>query len=270
MAGKMINEDDCPKGLPGWLATFGDLMSLLLTFFVLLLSFASMEEVKFHHAMGSLQGSLGVFQSEPEMSQPIRISMPLVRGSVRQSNNIRKEAKALEKLLSDDGLKGDVTLEGTASGIVIRIQAPVIYETGSAELQESIQPTLYRIGDLLQLLPNEVVVQGHTDNVPISSAFPSNWELSFQRAVNTVRFLITECNVQPKRMATEGFGQYRPLAPNVTEADRRRNRRIEIHVLYSGQNDANLSVISEAFRQFGIEGKRDDGTPILKKRRDRR
>jgi chemotaxis protein MotB len=267
---KMIKESDCPKGLPGWLATFGDLMSLLLTFFVLMLSFSSMEEVKFHHAMGSLQGALGVFQSEPEMSQPIRISMPLVRGSLRQSNNIRKAAEALEKSLSDEGLEGDVTLEGTASGIVIRIQAPVIYQTGSAELQEDIQPALYKIGELLQLLPNEVVVQGHTDNVPISSAFPSNWELSFQRAVNTVRFLITECNVQPKRLATEGFGQYRPLYANDSEANQRKNRRIEIHILYAGKEDANLSVISEAFDLSGIEGKRDDGTPIVKKRRGRR
>ena len=266
---KMIKESDCPKGLPGWLATFGDLMSLLLTFFVLLLSFSSMEEVKFHHAMGSLQGSMGVFQSEPEMSQPIRISMPLVRGSVRQSNNIRKAAEALEKSLSDDGLEGDVSLEGTASGIVIRIQAPVIYQSGKADIQEDIQPSLYKIGELLQLLPNEVVVQGHTDNEPIKSTFPSNWELSFQRAVNTARFLITECKVQPRRLATEGYGEYRPLASNLTEADRRKNRRIEIHILYSGESDGNLQIISQAFDKSGVAGSREDGAPIIKKRRGR-
>ncbi|MDA0745096.1 MAG: flagellar motor protein MotB [bacterium] len=265
----MINEDECPKGLPGWLATFGDLMSLLLTFFVLLLSFSSMEEVKFNHAMGSLRGSLGVFQSEPEMSQPIRVSMPLVRGSVRQSNNIRKAAEALEKSLSDEGLEGDVSLEGTASGLVIRIQAPVVYDSGSAALREEIQTIFYRIGDLLQQLPNEVVVQGHTDDTPISSAFPSNWELSFQRAVNAARFFITECGIHPRRIATEGFGEYRPLVPNTTEENRRKNRRIEIHILYAGETDGNLKIISDAFKNFGMEGQRDDGAPIYQPRRGR-
>ena len=266
---KMIPEDECPAGLPGWLATFGDLMSLLLTFFVLLLSFASMEEVKFNHAMGSLRGSLGVFDSEPEMSQPIRISMPLVRGSVSQSNNIRKAAEALEKSLSDEGMEGDVTLEGTATGLVIRIRAPVLYDLGSAEIKEGITPMLLKVGRLLRMLPNEVVVQGHTDNLRITGEgpFPSNWELSFQRSVNVVRYLITESGIYPERLATEGFGEYRPIATNSTEIGRQQNRRIEIHILYAGEEDGNLKIIADAFGRSNMDGQREDGTPIKKRRR---
>ena len=182
----MIKEDDCPEGLPGWLATFGDLMSLLLTFFVLLLSFSSMEVIKFQKAMGSLRGSLGVFDSKPELSQPIRVLMPMVRGSVPQSQNIRKSAEELEKTLSDEGFEGDITLEGT----------PVLYDVGLAVLKPTIQNTLDRIGAMLILLPNEIVAQGHTDSKPIiKGSYPSNWELSYQRAVNVVRYLITETNI---------------------------------------------------------------------------
>ena len=264
---KLINEDECPPGLPAWLATFGDLMSLLLTFFVLLLSFSSMEVIKFQKAMGSLRGSLGVFDSEPELSQPIRVLMPMVRGSVAQSQNIRKNAAELEKTLSDEGFEGDITLEGTASGLVIRIQAPVLYDVGRAVLKESIQNALNKIGNMLILLPNEIVVQGHTDSKPIvRGAYPSNWELSFQRAVNVVRYLITETNIHGRRFSAEGYGEFHPLVPNTTEENRARNRRVEIHILYAGGVDVNLEIIAETFEKAKIEGQRDGGKPILKRR----
>ena len=98
----MNHEEDTGGGIPEWVVTFGDMMSLLLTFFVLLLSFSTMEEIRFNKAMASLKGTLGVFQTQPEMTQPIRVTMPLVRGSVRQSQNIRKAAENLEKTLSED------------------------------------------------------------------------------------------------------------------------------------------------------------------------
>ena len=204
------------------------------------------------------------------MSQPIRVAIPLVRGSISQSNNIRKAAEALEKSLSDEGLEGDVSLEGTASGLVIRIRAPVLYGLGSTEIQESIEPILLQIGDVLKLLPNEIVVQGHTDNIPIRTLYPSNWELSYQRAVNVVRFFITGSLIFPARLAAEGFGKYRPLIPNTTETNRQRNRRIEIHILYAGETDGNLKIISDAFSQYGLKGTREDGGEIIKRKRGRR
>lgn len=265
----MIKEEDCPEGLPGWLATFGDLMSLLLTFFVLLLSFSTMEEIRFRYAMGSLRGALGIFESKPEMTQPIRITLPLVRGSIRQSQNIRKSAQELEKTLSDEGLEGDVTLTGTSSGLVIRIQAPVLYDLGNAELKPEIRGVLEKMGELLRQLPNQVVVQGHTDNVPIANPrakFASNWELSYQRAVNVVRFLITETIVMPTRFAAEGYGEYRPIAPNDTPEGRAKNRRVEIHILYAGEEDGNLQAIAEAFTATEFGATREDGGPVVRPR----
>ena len=270
---KMIDEDDCPEGLPGWLATFGDLMSLLLTFFVLLLSFSSTEEIKFKNAMGSLKASLGVFESDPEMSQPIRVTLPMVRGSIRQSQNIRKSAENLEKTLSEEGLEGDVSLLGTSSGLVIRIQAPVLYDVGGAELKPEISKVLMDLGNLLRELPNQVVVQGHTDNVPIANPnaeYPTNWELSYQRAVNVVRFLITETLVMPTRLAAEGYGEYRPIATNATPEGRRKNRRVEILILYAGEEDGNLEILTEAFKGVNMDATRDDGSPIIKQNTRRR
>jgi chemotaxis protein MotB len=250
-------------------------MSLLLTFFVLLLSFSTTEEVKFRNAMGSLKASLGVFESKPEMTQPIRVTLPLVRGSIRQSQNIRKSAENLEKTLSEEGLEGDVSLTGTSSGLVIRIQAPVLYDVGGAGLKSEISNVLMDLGAMLRELPNQVVVQGHTDNVPIAdpkSEFPTNWELSYQRAVNVVRFLITETLVMPTRMAAEGYGEYRPIASNATPEGRATNRRVEILILYAGEEDGNLAILAEAFKNAKMDASRKDGSPIVKpsKRRRRR
>jgi chemotaxis protein MotB len=265
----LIKEEDCPEGLPGWLATFGDLMSLLLTFFVLLLSFSSTEEVKFNKAMGALKGSLGVFESEPEMTQPIRINIPLVRGNIKQSQNIRSSAENLEKTLSDEGHEGDVSLTGTSTGLVINIQAPVLYDVGGAELKPEIRQVLLGLGQLLSQLPNQIVVQGHSDNVPMSNPngrYPSNWELSYQRAVSVVRFLITDAFVLPTRMAAEGYGEYRPIAPNDTPEGRAKNRRVEIHILYAGEKDGNLQIISDVFKDSGIDASRKDGSAVVKPR----
>ena len=270
---KMIKEDECPEGLPGWLATFGDLMSLLLTFFVLLLSFSSMEEVKFQSAMGSLRGALGVFESKTEMTQPIRITLPLVRGSVRQSQNIRKATQNLEKTLSDEGLEGDVSLTGTSTGLVISIRAPVLYDVGRAELKPEIRNVLLHLGEVLRLLPNQVVVQGHTDNVPIrnpNGEYASNWELSYQRAVEVVRFLIIDAFVLPTRLGAEGYGEYRPIASNDTPEGRAKNRRVELHIFYAGEEDGNLKAIAEAFRGGRIDASREDGKPIEKAPQRRR
>ena len=266
---KMIKEDDCPAGLPGWLATFGDLMSLLMVFFVLLLSFSTMEEIRFNKAMASLKGTLGVFEAEPEMSQPIRFNMPLVRGSMRQSQKIRKAAENLEKTLSDEGLEGDVSLSGTSKGLVIRIQAPVLYDVGRAELKPEIQNVLMELGGLLRILPNKITVQGHTDNKSIPSGvgdYPSNWELSYQRAVNVVRYLITETLVMPTRISAEGYGEYRPIADNDTEEGRAKNRRVEVQIFYAGEEDGNLEVLNEAFKDAGMDANREDGEPIIQER----
>lgn len=270
---KMIDEDDCPEGLPGWLATFGDLMSLLLTFFVLLLSFSTTEEIKFKNAMGSLKASLGVFETKPEMTQPIRVTLPLVRGSIRQSQNIRKSAENLEKTLSEEGLEGDVSLTGTSTGLVIQIQAPVLYDVGGAELKPEIRNLMMSLGALLRELPNQVVVKGHTDNVPIAnptSEFPTNWELSYQRAVNVVRFLITETLVFPRRLAAEGYAEQRPIATNTTPEGRAKNRRVEIHILYAGEEDGNLEVLAEVFKNANMDASRKDGSPIIKPTKSRR
>ena len=231
--GKQIKEDDCPKGLPGWLATFGDLMSLLLTFFVLLISFSTVNVQQFNHAMGALSGSLGVLSGEPQLSLPIRKSMPKTEGNLSQAESMSKASQELEEAIEDAGLQGDVKLEETSSGITIRISDKLFFNLAESKLKPEALPLLRKVGDVLSGLSNQINIQGHTDNRPINTEFfASNWELSGMRALSVARYLIQNGKIAPNRISITGYSEYRPLVPNDSEKNMNQNRRVEIHVLH--------------------------------------
>lgn len=187
----MIKEEDCPEGLPAWLATFGDLMSLLLTFFVLLLSFSSMNIKSFQHAMGALQGALGVLTGQPELSLPIRQSMPKTEGNLSQAEMMNKAGQELEHAIEEAGLQGDVHLEESTAGIIIRVSDRLFFGTAEATIKESAAVVLDAIGRAIKPLPNHVNIQGHSDTRPVNTPeFASNWELSGMRALAVGRYFI--------------------------------------------------------------------------------
>ena len=259
--GKMIREDDCPEGLPAWLATFGDLMSLLLTFFVLLLSFSTINVVSFNSAMGALQGALGVLSGEPELSLPIRQSLPRTEGNLSQAEVIAKAASELESAVEQAGLQGDVMLEETAMGIVIRIADKLFFDVGEAVLRPEGEPVLRKLGEVFKGLPNKINVQGHTDDWVINTEdFASNWELSGMRALQVGRFFIENSGIPSDRIWITGYSEYRPLVPNISVENRQRNRRVEIHVLYKGDKGVTPSLIYKSIESegLGVQGRSGD------------
>ena len=155
-------------------------------------------------------------------------------------------------------------------GLVAAAFSLVLFYTVAYRVPDNVRWSIsdaFRNFEWLPPLGAMINVQGHTDNAPIRRGpFPSNWELSFQRAVNVVRFLIVENGIYPERLATEGYGEYRPIASNSTAVERQQNRRIEIHILYAGEDDGNLKIIADAFGRTGMEGQREDGTPIKRRR----
>ena len=160
----MIKEEDCPEGLPGWLATFGDLMSLLLTFFVLLLSFSTMSVVNFQHAMGALQGALGVLSGEPQLSLPIRQSMPKTEGNLSQAEMMNKAGSELEHAIEEAGLQGDVHLEEVEDHGEDPRETEFVSRSGA---QNSSKYDLWSHG-----------LSGHTDEATIEATISNQWVLS--------------------------------------------------------------------------------------------
>ena len=249
----MIKEEDCPEGLPAWLATFGDLMSLLLTFFVLLLSFSTMSVTSFQHAMGALQGALGVLSGQPQLSLPIRQSMPKTEGNLSQAELMNQAGSELESAIEEAGLQGDVHLEESTSGIIIRISDKLFFESADARVLSSAGVVLDAIGKAISQLPNHINIQGHTDNRIINTPnFASNWELSGMRALSVGRYVIDKWNISPQRISITGYSEYHPLAPNSSEINMAKNRRVEIHIRYMSERGITPSQIYNRIEQQGI------------------
>lgn len=228
---------DCPKCLPGWLVAFGDLMSLLLCFFVLLLSMSSMDAKKISEAIGSLAGAMSVLEggTKTEISQRrIQESVPIEqRDETTEIVNRVQQAVADANEMMEKGHGPAVSIEESQDGFVIQLPASLLFKPGSATIEnEDALLFLKRIALIVDQLPNDVdvSVQGHTDDqMPgKNSPFKDNWELSTGRALSVLQELLLD-GVEPNRIHAAGFGMYRPLATNMTKEGREKNRRVELH-----------------------------------------
>lgn len=226
----------------GWLVTYADLMTLLLSFFILLFSMSSMDLAKYKAAMSSIQVSLG------EKAPPVGLLELIDKGQEPGILNVSDSSKGGGKILLEDliGLRSKdifkdvrrfvrkrdlsdhimVSVEG--SKVIIRITGKVLFPSGLAALDPLAGPILDDICEIAKQYPEyRIRIVGHSDNVPISTErFPSNWELSAVRATTVLRYLI-EWGVNPHRLTATGYGSLFPLVPNTTETNRIRNRRVE-------------------------------------------
>ena len=230
---------ECETCLPGWLAAFGDLMSLLLCFFVLLLSMSSMDAKKISEAIGSLSGAMSVLEggTKTEISkQRIQESTPIESQDETSEvvNRVEQAASDANEMMEEDHGQGPtITVEEAQEGFVIQLPAALLFKAGSATIEnQDALLFLKRIALIIEELPNdmEVSVQGHTDDTGpgSNSIFKDNWELSSARAISVLHELILD-NVEPARMNASGFAEYKPVATNATVSGREKNRRVELH-----------------------------------------
>jgi len=185
-----------------WAVTYGDLMSYLVIFFLLLYSMVSTKNLDVQMGMKSVEQQFG------------------------------KESKALTELFSRRGIQQIARLELRENKLRIVFNAPILFDSGSADLKESSIPYLSKLGEAIAELPNPIQIEGHTDNKPLvgNKKFVSNWELSSARAFAVLRAF--EINGMPSgRLSAIGYGEYRPIKPNDTEEGRSANRRIEVNVM---------------------------------------
>jgi len=228
---------DCEECLPAWLAAFGDLMSLLLCFFVLLLSMSSMDAKKISEAIGSLSGAMSVLEggTKTEISkQRIQESTPIEsQDETSETVNRIQQAVMDANEMMEKGHGSAISLEEAQEGFVIELPASLLFKSGSATI-ESDDALLFlkRIALIIEELPNtvEVSVQGHTDNQGPGgkSRFKDNWELSSARAISVLQELLLD-GVKPNRVSAAGYAEFKPLATNATKSGREKNRRVELH-----------------------------------------
>ncbi|MCK5120093.1 MAG: OmpA family protein [Candidatus Latescibacteria bacterium] len=213
-------------GAPGWMVTYGDMMSLLLTFFVMLLSYSSTDIFKFKQAMGSLRGALGVMKSEQGV---VNISKLMI--GTRAQQQVETSTVRLKKLIKQEHMEEAISVERTDKGLLIRISSPVLFDLGKAEVKPDIRSILGKLVDIISKWEGPVRVEGHTDDLPIRTAqFPSNWELSAARAVKVLRYIIEKGGMAPKYLSAVGYGEHHPFVPNTDPESRSKNRRVVIHL----------------------------------------
>jgi chemotaxis protein MotB len=221
------------EGAPDWVVTFGDLMSLLLCFFVLMLSFSEMDRQKYRVMSGSMAEAFGVQRKDRVMEMPrgqkiIAKDFDQDAIATRMREELIREIRSeVEKYLIDVGDLVRVDSEGDR--VIVRLMGETTFDSGRAVIRPQMAPLLRSMGEMLKRTEGEIIVAGHTDNVPISGGpYGSNLVLSMARAASVSEFLIAEAGVEPRRIAAMGYGEFRPLESNETAEGRRKNRRVEI------------------------------------------
>lgn len=219
-------EEEQPKGSPIWMTTYGDMVTLLLTFFVMLFAFSEIDKAKYDQIAESLRGALKGFPSvleKPAGEISVLEPMPMI------TPEFAGLYESLNELLGDEELAGATDIYMDERGLVVSFREKLFFDIGSAEIKPEARGLLRRVGEILARGENQIRVEGHTCDLPIrTERFPSNWELSVSRATNVTRFLIEEAGVDPKRLAATGYAEFRPVAPNDSEENRAKNRRVDI------------------------------------------
>jgi chemotaxis protein MotB len=268
-------DEEAPAGIPAWVMTFADLMSLLMCFFVLLLSFSEIDAMRFKQIAGELSKAFGVQRDVPALEVPMGTSAvfdkfspgkpePTVLDQVRQQTSpenpqldtLRGEADAeaekerkvqeqlqesreqLQQILDQELQAGRMQLLEENRRIILRVEENGSFPSGSADLTPEFEDLLMRISDALVTIPGELTIEGHTDNIPISTArFSSNWDLSAARASAVTNTLLFNPAVDPARLSLRGFADTRPRMDNDSVDNRALNRRVEIIIDQSGSDD---------------------------------
>lgn len=227
------DDDGGDDGKARWLTTYGDAMTLLLVFFVLLLSMSTINPQTFQIVISSFQGAVGVLEGGKTMTPAEMMDMginvhELSEAETTVSQNIPKE---VEKILQVDEESARVRRD--ERGLVIQVTNKLLFAQGQVELTEEGIEFLESVATLLKapsLNERQLRVEGHTDTVPTES-YDSNWEISSLRATNVVEILTGQYEVDPSRLSAVGFGPHRPIASNENEEGRAENRRVEIVIL---------------------------------------
>lgn len=281
----MFDDDAGSAGTPAWVVTFADLMSLLMCFFVLLLSFSEMDAAKFKQIAGSLSQAFGVQRDVPAVDIPMGTSavfdrfspgtpQPTVVDSVRQQSTTHDPkletntstsavdalakadaaeltsatAAALREALQQELQGGLLHLDEEPRRIVLRVEENGSFGSGSADVTAAFDTLLAKMSGVLSRVPGDLTIEGHTDDVPIrTTRFTSNWDLSASRAASVANVLLRHAPIDPARLRVQGHAETRPREPNVSTEQRARNRRVELIVDQSG-DIADMQVELERLR----------------------
>ena len=233
MSKKRNKAEEKKSGSPAWMTTYGDMMTLLLVFFVLLYSFSEMDLDKFKGFISSFQAKVGVLEGGKTIIDESEVG----RGSTgdRFNPTVQGYSKVMgdiSQYIKQQGLRKKVQMINTERGLVIRLTGQILYDLGKAVIKPEGKKILDQIAVSIKDIKNNIMVEGHTDNWPINNEqYRDNWALSSARACNVIRYFSEVHDIKEDRMAAAGYGKFRPLVNNDTDTNRAKNRRVEVVIL---------------------------------------
>lgn len=213
----------------GWITTYSDTITLLLTFFILLYSMSVLDNEKLKEVSGALKNQLS--------GNPVLVEdLEEVVGDIPPETIVVNEYEALVNkvnlLLKEYGLEGLVKVREEDNGVVLQLGEKILFDPAQADIKSESKIILDQISNMLPQIENEVMIQGHTDNVPIySEKYASNWELSTARAVNVLKYFVDYKNFDPIKISATGYGEHRPIVENNSTENKATNRRVDILIV---------------------------------------
>jgi len=251
---------DAPKtaGAPMWMVTFADLMALLLTMFVLLLSFAEMNVQRYQQIAGNMRGAFGlqyikklagiIEDDGGPLGKAAKVNVPRVVQELRVGDKIGDRpvetpeaapeetlAQSLEKAMHEEISQAMAKVEEREGEVVVRFPEKIAFPSGAETLTTEFLVALNNLSSVISKTEGDIIIAGHTDDRPISTArFRSNWDLSAARANSVIHYLLEFTDIAPSRLAAMGYADSRPLVANDTDENRAINRRVEIIIRKSG------------------------------------
>ncbi len=249
-----------PENKERWMISYGDFLTTLLSFFIVMFAISSVNNVRLRELATSIQQAFGankfitVSKSTPNIaSTPKLVVVKVAPSSFKVSKSNKKLIKAekheakvfnsigenIQAFISgDSAYKSSIRIYKSTRGLVITLRGSSFFKSGSARILKKFRPLLLHIASDLLKVNNNITIEGYTDATPIHTVkYPNNWMLSTARAVSVLRFFINKINFPPTRLSAAGYGKYRPVATNKTVEGKALNRRVNIVVLSTFLND---------------------------------
>ncbi|WP_221569037.1 MULTISPECIES: flagellar motor protein MotB [Bacillaceae] len=232
-----------------WLIPYADMLTLLLALFIVLFAVSTVDAAKFENMANSFKSALNGGTGPLDYTSPVSIveqtSIPTSENALVPTDDREKKYGDLDQLqlkeikekidgyIDDNNLNKSLKTTLTESGLIITILDNALFDSGSAYIKEGAVGLAKEISQLLVTdPPRQIVIAGHTDNVPIqNNEFSSNWELSAQRSINFMQLLLQNENLDPTKFSQTGYGEFQPVASNDTPEGRAKNRRVEVKIL---------------------------------------
>lgn len=226
MSRRRRRQDEEDVNLDSWLATYADTITLLLTFFILLYSISVVDSQKLSELSNALQQSLSGNVEITELENLDDLQF-------QQGNSEYEDLyEKLENTIESNSLTDVIKIREEERGIILQLDESILFDSAKADLKDNSTEILNKVASIIESVDNDILVEGHADNVPIySQEFKSNWELSTERAINVVKYFVSTKNIVPTRFSVKGYGEYKPLAPNDTAENRAINRRVDILIV---------------------------------------